>query len=264
LVSGTHDFKITFEDNERQYEVQVPLSYDNAEAVPLVFNIHGFSSNMDQQELVSGFSTLAEEKGFVVLRPNGFGLVRSWNGGDVCCGKASADGLDDVGLMKAIVKEISTKLCINPRKIYATGISNGGALAHRIACEAADVFAAVAPVSYPLDFDPFDKCKPSRPIAIMHLHGKNDITVPYDGGIAFPSTPDSFAFWSTTNNCSGETKQTYSKGKSSCDTYEKCGAGTETSLCSINGGHVLYVNLDGAPVAELAWKFLSKHKLPQQ
>src|SRR6185503_15380828 len=104
----------------------------------------------------------------------------SWNAGDFCCGNAQSQGLDDVGLAKAIVAEVSSKACIDPKRVYATGLSNGGAMSHRLACEAADVFAATAPVSYPLDFTPFDKCQPSRPIAVIHQHALGDAVVPYN------------------------------------------------------------------------------------
>lgn len=263
LVPGEHQLGISFDGHDREYEVQVPLSYDNSVAVPLVFDIHGLSSNKDQQQLVSGFQAKAEDEGFVVVRPNGYGLLsRSWNGGDFCCGAAQDEGLDDVGLMKAIVQEVSAQVCVDPKRIYATGISNGGALSHRIACEAADVFAAVAPVSYPLDFDPFDQCQPSRPIAVIHQHGTNDLLVPYGGGLTSPPTPDSFAYWGQADGCTGSPAVTYQNGDSYCETYETCSAGVNVTLCTINGGHLLYVNADGVPVADLAWQFLSRFTLP--
>lgn len=135
---------------------------------------------------MSGWQALADEEGFVVVRPNGFGTLRSWNGGDGCCGAAQSQNLDDVGLMKAIVAELNGTLCIDPRRVYASGLRNGGALSHRIACEAADVFAAVAAVSHPLDFKPYTKCQPSRPIAVIQSDGLDDIIVPYSGGFTTP------------------------------------------------------------------------------
>ena len=259
-VPGVKEETIAFGGHDRTYEVQVPIVYDNSAPVPLVFDMHGYTSNKDQQELVSGFSSLAEEEGFVVVRPQG--LQSSWNAGDFCCGTAQSQDLDDVGLMKAIVAEVSASLCIDPKRVYATAISNGGALSHRIACEAADVFAAVAPVAYPLDFDPFSQCQPSRPIAVMHSHGTNDLIVPYNGSGSMPATPESFAYWGQVNGCSGDPVETYSKGNSHCDTYQSCSGGVEVTLCTVNGGHVLYTNLDQVPIAELSWQFLKKHTLP--
>jgi polyhydroxybutyrate depolymerase len=164
--------------------------------------------------------------------------------------------------MKAIVAEVSAIACVDSHRVYATGISNGGALSHRLACEAADVFAAVAPVSYPIDRDPFSQCQPSRPIAVMHSHGRGDLVVPYDGSLTAPSTPESFAYWATTNGCTGDPEITYESDDSSCETYTSCGAGVSTSLCTIDGGHILYQNNDDVPVAELSWQFLSQYTLP--
>jgi len=260
IVPGEHQVSLDFDGKERDYEVRVPLSYDNSHAVPLVIDMHGFTSNKDQQQLVSGWDDLAEAEGFIVVRPNGAG--NSWNAGDFCCGSAQSQELDDVGLMKVIVAQVSTDACIDPRRVYATGISNGGAMSHRLACEAADVFAAVAPVSYPIDFDPFAKCQPSRPIAVMHLHGLNDLIVPYDGGLTAPSTPDSFAYWAGSNDCRGDSVISYSAGNSECRTYDNCEAGVKTALCAINGGHLVYANLDTVPVAELSWQFLQQFTLP--
>ena len=261
-VPGERSFTIDFDGNEREYDVQIPLSYDGSSAVPMVFDLHGYTSTKGAQKLISGFSELAEQEGFIVVRPNGFGALRSWNAGDFCCGLAQDQDLDDVGLMRAIVDEVSAIACVDPRRIYATGLSNGGAMSHRLACEAADVFAAVAPVSYPLDLDPFTDCQPSRAIAVMHSHGRSDTIVPYDGSAFQPSTPASFAYWGMTNTCAGDPVETYRNNTSWCDTYETCDGGVQTALCTVNGGHELYSNFDGVPIAELSWQFLSAHTLP--
>ncbi len=135
-------------------------------------------------------------------------------------------------------------------------------MSHRLACDAADVFAAVAPVAYPIAYLPISKCSPSRPIAVMHSHGTNDGTVPYEGQFGVASAPASFAQWGSINGCSGSPVETFSMGSSHCDTYQACQAGVEVSLCTINGPHLLYNNADGVPIAQLAWAFFDKHPLP--
>ena len=262
LPNGESQHTITHDGNERAYEVQVPASYDNSGPVPLVLDLHGYTSNKDDQQNISGWAELAETEGFVVVRPNGFGGLRSWNSGDYCCGQAQSQGLDDVGLMRGIVDEVAAQVCIDPKRIFVTGLSNGGAMSHRLACEAADVFAAAAPVAYPLGFDPFDKCQPSRPVAVMHSHGTNDFVVPYDGGFTAPSTPDSFAHWGAVNGCTGGPVETFTKGDSRCDTYQTCDDGVEVRLCTLEGGHLLYDNAEDVPIAELAWAFFTQHTLP--
>jgi polyhydroxybutyrate depolymerase len=237
----------------------VPASYDNRSPVPLVFDIHGYFSNKDQQEGLSGFSAKAEAEGFVVVRPAG--LSSSWNAGEDCCGQAQDDGLDDVGLMKAIVAAVSEVACIDPKRVYATGLSNGGALSHRLACDAADVFAAVAPVSYPIAYDPTEQCEPSRPISVLHFHGANDLLVPPDGGFTSMPIAESFAYWKEANGCSGDPAQVFSEGDSRCDSYASCEDGVEVTLCTLDGGHILYTN-DDLSIVDFAWDRLKGYTLP--
>ena len=168
-------------DIEYPYDIHVPPGYDGLTPYPLVLDFHGFTSTKEAQAFISGFNAEADAEGFIVVHPQGF--ESSWNGGDFCCGQAQGLGLDDVGMAVALVDELATLGNIHHGRVYATGLSNGGALSHRIACEAADVFAATAPVSYPLDYNPLDlvsltQCQPSQPISVAHFHGLNDTTVP--------------------------------------------------------------------------------------
>lgn len=113
--------------------------------------------------------------------------------------------------MRLVVDEARRQLCIDPRRIYATGMSNGGLMSQRLACEAADLFAAVAPVAGPLIL-PEDQCKPARPISVMAVAGSNDTLLGYtDGGYlplisapgtVVPSAPDSSAGWARRDACS--------------------------------------------------------------
>lgn len=262
LASGLHELTIDFGGTDRAYDVQIPASYDNTVALPLLFDLHGYGGSKSQQGSSSGFAELAESVGFIVVRPQGTGVLASWNAGDGCCGNAQNNDLDDVGLMRAIADAVQQAACVDPGRIYATGLSNGGAMSHRLACEAADVFAAVAPVSYPLDFDPFDQCQPARPIPVMHAHGTSDLIVPYNGSFTAPSTPESFAYWASVNGCTADPILTFEQGSSRCETYDSCADGVSVTLCTVSGGHVLYNNSDDVPIAEMAWDFLSSYTLP--
>lgn len=260
LPNGVAQKSIDFGGLKRNYEVQLPAKYDNKSPVPLVFDLHGYTSNKDQQELISQFSQLAETEGFIVVRPNGH--QASWNSGDYCCGAAQKDGLDDVGLMRAIAAEVKKQTCIDDKRVYVTGLSNGGGMSHRLACDAADLFAMAAPVAFPLGFKPFDKCQPSRPVSVMHFHGASDPLVPWGGGLVSPSVPESFAAWAKINGCTGEPVKTFEKGSSQCNSYASCKAGAEVTLCKLAGGHVLYNNPDNVAIARLAWEQMKKHPLP--
>ncbi|MCA9619788.1 MAG: hypothetical protein KC731_12265 [Myxococcales bacterium] len=262
LGPGDSDHVIEHDGLTRSYHLRVPPGYDNSSAIPLVFDIHGLASNATQQRFISGWEAVADAQGLAVVWPEGSGSFQSWNGGDTCCGEALASNRDDVGLMRAIVAEVSSQLCVDPKRIYATGLSNGGALSHRLACDAADLFAAVAPVSYPIAYLPISKCSPSRPIAVMHFHGTGDTTVPYGGGLGIASAQESFAQWASNDGCSGGPGETYAKGSSHCDSHTTCQAGVEATLCTLNGPHLLYSNADAVPIAQLAWDFFAQHALP--
>jgi polyhydroxybutyrate depolymerase len=136
----------------RSYDIHIPSSYDGLTSVPLVLDFHGFGSNKEQQALISGFIEKSGEEGFIVVHPQGF--QNSWNSEFICCGSALDENIDDEGFTRAIVDEISGALNIDRGRVYATGLSDGGAFSHFLACEAADVFAAVAPVSFPLAATP--------------------------------------------------------------------------------------------------------------
>jgi len=276
----TPGIQVTFQSSARQYNVYVPTSYDGSTPVPLVLDFHGWTSNPAAQEGISGFKQLADAHGFIVAYPQGYdpaGTRLSWNAG-TCCDPASAAGLDDVGLVRAIVADIESNANIDPLRIYATGLSNGGGMSHRLACEAADLFAAVSPVACPLLLDPFSACQPIRPIPVLTFAGLTDVVVPYAGGesqpfpgVFFPPAPDSFAYWVGADGCGGgspDVAEDLGNG-ASCATYTACSAGVKVGLCSIHGtavptysGHILYFNTDGINVAQRAWDFMSQFTLP--
>ncbi|MBI5545350.1 MAG: prolyl oligopeptidase family serine peptidase, partial [Deltaproteobacteria bacterium] len=196
LGSGNFSRELGFDGLTRQYNVHVPAAYDKSAAVPLVLDFHGWTGTATHQANNSGFREVADREGFIVVYIQGY--QNSWNA-EVCCGQAQQAGLDDVGLAKAVIEQVAQNWFINRSRVYATGLSNGGALSHRIACEAADVFAAVAPVSFTLSLE---ACTPARPISVIHFHGLGDTMVRYEGG-QFTSAPYSFARWAQINGCAG-------------------------------------------------------------
>jgi poly(3-hydroxybutyrate) depolymerase/6-phosphogluconolactonase (cycloisomerase 2 family) len=283
LTAGDHARSLVIENVTRLYDVHVPPNYHGTAAVPLVLDFHGFQGNKTGQSGWSGFRELADTEGFVVAYPLGrFGardhpevataLGPAWDA-LVCCTLAR---VDDVGFARAIVQAVSNEANIDLRRVYATGLSNGGAMVHRLACEAADTFAAVAPVSFPLAID----CNPSRPIAVLHFAGLTDETVPYAGGQVInagapgpivPSAADSFAHWRDLDGCgSSSPDQHIDAGGSFCETYTHCTAGVQVEQCSINGsldteapGHWLYINPD-MNIAATAWRFFLQFSLPAE
>lgn len=238
---GTLDGRVSHVDMEhdgaaRSYEIYVPSRYDGTTPLPVVLSFHGFTSSGPLQQEGTKMDETAEREGFVAVYPNG--LDNSWNAG-VCCGRSAQDGVDDVGFARAVIEDLGARGCIDTARVYATGMSNGGFLSHRLACEAADVIAAAAPVAAVLGIDE-SECMPSRPISIIHLHGTADPLVAYEGGgvPGSPSAAESIEGWRMRNGCTGDPRITYENGAATCETVDDCDGGVSVTLCSIEGaGH---------------------------
>lgn len=249
----------------RQYLVHEPASYDGSTPVPLVVDIHGWSSNAEQQRIISGIYALSDAKGFLAVWPDGW--KNAWNA-NLCCGNPE---LDDVAFIRAVVDAVKAQANVDARRIYVTGLSNGGAMSHRLACDAADLFAAAAPMAFPLAYDPATGCQPSRSIPVLTVMGLTDMLVRYDDG-GFGSAAATFAHWRETNGCRvGAPDVLDSRGQSRCEYVTHCANDVQVGLCSVTArafpgqffdGHILYLN-DDYDLAEVAWNFLSRFELPE-
>jgi polyhydroxybutyrate depolymerase len=277
LGPGDHDRTLPHDGRTRRYTIHVPVSYEGALPAPLVLDFHGLVSNKTEQAERSGFRELSDAQGFLVVYPQGLygkGPDKedanplkgpSWNGGDYCCGQAQANGEDDVGFAIALVGAVAAEVNVDLDRVYATGLSNGGSLTQRLGCEAADVFAGIAPVSFPMPFSPLEECQPDRPLPVIAFHGLTDELVPYAGGgfLGFPSARESFLRWAALDGCAGAAPdETTTVGEATCETFTSCAEGAEVSLCSVvadedESGHVLYLDED-LDVAATAWSFLSR------
>lgn len=143
---------------ERTFRVHVPPSYDATAATPVVLMFHGGFGSGRQLETSSGMSTIADREGFIAVYPDGTGGVRTWNGG-ACCNPAARDGVDDVGFVDALLDHLESELCVDPARVFSSGMSNGAILSHRLACELSERIAAIAPVAGTIGVE----CAPTRP-----------------------------------------------------------------------------------------------------
>ena len=226
--AGTHA-RITVDvgGTAREYTLFVPPGYDPNAPTTLVVNFHGLLGSPSQQADFSQFNNTAAERGLLVAYPAGIGA--SFNAG-VCCGQASSNNVDDVGFSRALVADVSAKMCVNSKRVHATGMSNGGHMAHRLACEAADVFASAASVTGVLNVA---GCSPSRPISMIQFHGTSDNIVSYNG---VPPVEPMMENWAARNGCSATSEVTFSQGDTVCRSWPDCDAGVEVSLCTVDGG----------------------------
>jgi polyhydroxybutyrate depolymerase len=243
LASGERVVTVTSGGLPRTAIVHVPKSYDPTKGTMLVLNFHGFSSDALQELVISRMNPASEAKNFVVVYP--YGVGNSWNSGD-CCGDSWTGGVDDVAYVKALLAQLAADYCVDPKRIYATGFSNGGFLAYRLACEMSDVFAAVAPVSGVEGF-PASACTPSRAVPVIHFHGTSDPVVKYNGGtpvipldiaagITFRSVDETIQIWRTKDGCLASGKTIFQHGDTTCVDYGTCRDGAQVTLCTIDGG----------------------------
>ena len=225
---------------DRDYDLSLPASFRCGTPVPLLVVLHGGGGNKDNMrrlvcpggDLASAacLDRVALAAGMAVVFPNGSdapgvrllvrGGIRTWNAGggqgDTVCvsGDACKRGVDDIAYVRALLADVGRRIAVDPKRVYATGFSNGAALAHRLACDAADLFAAVAPVSGE-NQAALAGCAPSRPVALLVIHGTQDRCWPYAGGAGgciatgrYVSVAETLAGWTARNGCRAEARRT--------------------------------------------------------
>lgn len=247
LTVGDTSMSLTVGGNEYPMNVHVPPAYDGQTRLPVVFDFHGLGGNENQMKNLSGWAATGDEHGFITVFPGG--VDAAWNAGGCC-----SDTPTDVQFVREAIEHLGTVGCIDKKRIYASGCSNGGAMSYRLACEAADVIAAVAPV----DFDCVvggrcGSCNPGRPITQIQFRGTNDTLVDYAG--AGPN----FERWGEINECTGEAEPLAQNA--ACDRQPMCADGVESILCTVQGGtHCGAYGPFG--ISDLAWEIISEYSLP--
>jgi len=280
--------ELNFDGRTRSYLLHKPAAYDGATPMPLVLAFHGATSNARLMQLFSGLSAKADEAGFLVAYPSGTGNlpnVLTWNGGN-CCGYATKNDVDDIGFIRALLNHLQETLSVDPRRIYAAGMSNGAHMTYRLANEMTDRFAAIAGVAGPMAMA---QIAPSRPISVIHFHGTNDEFAPFAGGRGprsiygqdFLSVDHTIANWVEANGCppdpriesipdragDGTTilRKTYGPGRD----------GTEVVLVAVEGGGHTWPGRPPLPLMlgkstsnlqanDWIWEFFQKHPLPEK
>lgn len=281
LPSGESIHTLTHDGLERSYILHIPASINWDQPVPLVLVFHGGTGNAESAIRMSGFNEVSDQNDFIVAYPNGTGRLSddkllTWNAG-TCCGFAQEKNIDDVGFARAIVTDLQTLVNIDAKRIYAAGMSNGGMLSHRLACEATDIFAAIAPVAGTLNFS---TCNPSQSISVIEFHGTGDAHLPYDGGfgpeslvdVDFVSVKDSVDFWVSFNGCTSGSEPDLSD-EIQLESWIGCSNNSAVQLYTIiDGGHAWPGGGIGWPgsdeptrdisASELIWEFFLEHPKP--
>jgi polyhydroxybutyrate depolymerase len=246
----------------RFYRLHVPASYDANTPVPLVLNLHGLGQSPSQQEVLSSLSAKAEAANFIVVYPQGNGDDYVWYDWP-----RSAD----IQFIRDLIDLLADQYNLDPDRIYVTGISNGGGMANRLACAAADLIAAIGAVAGAYNL--WEDCAPSRPVPVIAFHGTGDNIVPYGGlgqGNLAPPIRTWAAAWAERNACDPESTATYAIGTVTGESWVNCDSGADVVLYTIaDGGHtwpgaVLLPEATPPPIVatDVIWDFFQAHPRP--
>ena len=251
--AGDYAQSLSFGGYERTYNVHLPSAINHTPALPLVIVLHGGGgTGAGMQSLTrGGMNALADREGFVVVYPDG--IEKQWNDGrKLDQARAMRENIDDVGFLAALIDHLAQTMNIDRRRVYATGISNGGMMSQRLACDLGDKIAAIGVVAASLSEDLSVLCKPTKPVSVLLIPGTHDPLVPWQGGeIGFAnnrrgktlSVSDTVAFWTTRNNCPTSPVVALEPDMDPKDgtrvrkeTYAPCREASEVVLYAIEGG----------------------------
>jgi polyhydroxybutyrate depolymerase len=255
LPAGNASKTLTVGTLIRSYTLHVPAMYDGKKPVPLVLDFHGVAGSGASEAASSPYPAVTDLEGVVMAFPDGVSgrAGTAWNVGPCCV----AD-VDDVAFAKAVVADVRKIACIDVDRVYAVGVLTGGGMAYYLACQAADVFAAVAPAAFDLLAENADQCIPARPITEISFRGTAPSRVPYEGGassavpgmpITFLGAVATFEKWAQINGCTGSPSP---KDGNGCSAYSGCRDGVEVILCTKAGAED-----PGDPA--VAWPVLKRH-----
>ncbi len=304
-INGSYVFHLTFDGLRRDYRIHVPPAAASGQRLPLVLNLAGATQNGQIQEILSDMDANADRNGYLVVYPDGTRISKvltpdpvakqaqyGWNAG-ACCGLPVIRKINDVGFLEKVIADVSARTPLNLRRVYMTGISNGGMMAYAMAAEASTHVAAISSVSGQVEIPVIH---PTRSVPAMEFHSVNDPIAKYNG---IPnknqrlvlSVMEGIHQWAHADHCSGKPEVgmqivgaagSISAGETATPvTYSGCRGGAEVVLWRFTGsGHVwpgstlntgpkknwvltgsgqgiVLVNAD-----ETMWKFFSRYELP--
>jgi polyhydroxybutyrate depolymerase len=180
LGPGDHVRSLNFGGLDRSYHVHVPPQYDASKPTPVILAFHGGGTNAQIMAFSCGLNAKADDAGFIVVYPNGTGdekLKLTWNSGGFRAPNGKKQP-DDVAFTAAVIDDLAKVTNVDAKRIYATGMSNGGMMCYRLAAELSKKIAAIASVSGTMSVK---KYRPKRPVAVIHFHGTADERVPFGG-----------------------------------------------------------------------------------
>jgi polyhydroxybutyrate depolymerase len=291
LTSGNHTITLRHGGRQRSYIAHVPPgAIEGPYAVMLAF--HGGGGNAAGFQQYAELDRVADRERFIVVYPNGTGplpnRLLTWNAGDGCCGYALNNNINDLGFVATLLSDLEGRIRIDRNRVYATGHSNGGIFAHRLAAERSGLIAAIAPVAGSLDLRAF---APTRPVPVLQIHSVDDPRALYNGGLGppFPGTDNRVQHqpvqsgldrWIAANGCASRpdtTDQKIGTGQTASKVvWRSCRAGAEVAHWKLTGSGHGWPGLAPPPggedisgpqtrlirAADEVWAFVSRFRLP--
>lgn len=200
--------KIEVDGQTRSYSLHVPPQYDPERPTPVVLVFHGAATNAHFITHFSGMNKKADEAGFIAVYPNGTGLANTlltWNSGGLTQ-RGADERPDDVRFVSQLLDDLATVVNVDPKRVYATGHSNGAMMCYRLAVELSSRIAAIAPVGGTIGVD---LAGSQRPMPVIHFHGTLDKLVPWNGPnggtpefLTFKSVAETIRCWAKVDGCS--------------------------------------------------------------
>lgn len=292
LAAGDYGRRVQHGGLARFYELHVPPGYDPSRPHPLVLVFHGGGSYPAGVRYESRMDEVSDREKFLVVYPGGTNQLRfpkdrllTWNDGRKRR-DGSANTVDDVGFVVALLADVARLVNVDPRRVYATGYSNGAQFSYRLVKQQPERFAAVAAVAGQRAADDLFP-PPERAVPVMQFAGKLDRVGPYDGGgpprrVEFITNlkpiPVAIRSWAEWNGCPAEPTETQRVGRAVMTRYAGCRDNSEVVLWTLeDGGHTWpsgnvlpAVAREVGPVnrdifaAELMWEFFERHPLPER
>jgi polyhydroxybutyrate depolymerase len=240
---------------ERPVVVQIPPGYDEARPAPLLIVLHGYTASGTLTEAYLAIGPVAASNGMLYASPDGTvdpDGNRFWNATNACC-DFHGSRVNDSAYVAGLVAEIGDRLSVDASRVYLVGHSNGGFMSYRMACDHADLVAAMVSLagSTPTDAE----CDPGEPVAVLQIHGTADDTVSFSGGTirgaAYPGAVETVRAWAAHGGCderpttaptlldldTGITGANGKRAETRVDTYSSgCRSGGHAELWTIEGG----------------------------
>ncbi len=254
---------------QRSFLVHLPPNYSPNEETALLIAMHGGFGSASNLQNQSQLSAKADTENFIVVYPEGVkgGVldIRTWNAGE-CCGFASNFNVDDVGFINALLDTLIQRYSIDTERIYAAGMSNGGFMAYRLACELSERIAAIASVGSSMSLP---ECTPSRAVPLIHFHSYLDENIPYAGGVGTAGASNHFnisqdsiqSIWSALNACPSEKEVVVDNEEYTFIRYDDCACGSKIDHYTTQDGGHSWPGGVATPVGDPTSKFINANDL---